>query len=82
MRSPGTFDPTKLVAVFENVDGTLVSMARDQLAGGGIESFIFDEYTSSIGGIGRRSIIPIRLMVYAQDAARARECLKDLDFPI
>ncbi|MGH7812867.1 MAG: DUF2007 domain-containing protein [Candidatus Binataceae bacterium] len=82
MSSTETFDPSKLVEVFANIDGTLVSMARDQLTGSGIEGFIFDEYTSSIGGIGRRALIPMRLMVQAQDAERARECLTDLGFPV
>ena len=71
-------DPNKLVAVFANIDPTLVSIARDALASVNIESFIFDSATSQIMNIRGRLLIPIRLMVYADTADEARECLREL----
>jgi hypothetical protein len=64
--------------VFDNIDPTLVSIARDALASVEIESFIFDSNTSSILGIGQRTIVPVRLMVYADTADEARECLREV----
>ena len=70
-------NPDELVAVFDNTDPTLVSMARDALASVDIESFIFDASTSQIMNISRL-LVPIRLMVYADTADQARECLREL----
>jgi hypothetical protein len=70
-------DPDKLVAVFANIDPTLISIARDALASVDIESFIFDSATSQIMNISRL-LVPIRLMVYADTAEQARECLREL----
>ena len=70
-------DPDKLVAVFANIDPTLISIARDALASVDIESFIFDSATSQIMNISRL-LVPIRLMVYADTADEARECLREL----
>ncbi|HUO04591.1 MAG TPA: DUF2007 domain-containing protein [Candidatus Binataceae bacterium] len=75
-------DPSELVEVFANSDGILVGIARDQLAGCHIDGFIFDADTSRIFGIGRRLLVPVRLMVHTQDADRARMCLRDLGFPL
>ena len=70
-------NPDELVAVFDNTDPTLVSIARDALASVDIESFIFDSTTSQIMNISRL-LVPIRLMVYADTADEARECLREL----
>jgi len=70
-------NPDELVAVFDNIDPTLVSIARDALASVDIESFIFDSATSQIMNISRL-LVPIRLMVYADTADQARECLREL----
>jgi 5-formyltetrahydrofolate cyclo-ligase len=67
----------ELVAVFENIDHTLVSIARDALESVEIESFIFDENSSRIG-YGGGHYTPMRLMVYADRADEARECLREL----
>jgi hypothetical protein len=70
--------PDKLVEVFANNDTTLVIIARDALESVDIESFIFDEH-SSVGIVyGFRA--PMRLMVYADTADEARQCLRDLGF--
>jgi Putative prokaryotic signal transducing protein len=72
-----TPDPDKLVEVFANNDTTLV-FARDALESVEIESFIFDQH-SSVGIVyGFRA--PMRLMVYADRADEARQCLRDLGF--
>ena len=71
-------DPDKLVAVFANIDPALVSIARDMLESVDIESFIFDSTTSQIMNIQGRLAVPIRLMVYADTADEARECLREL----
>jgi hypothetical protein len=69
-------NPDELVAVFDNIDPTLVSIARDALSPVKIESFIFDENASRIG-YGGAHYIPSRLMVYADKADEARECLRE-----
>ena len=71
-------NPDELVAVFDNIDPTLVSIARDALASVDIESFIFDSDTSQIMNIRGRLLVPTRLMVYADTADEARECLREL----
>ena len=74
-----TPDPDKLVAVFANSDSMLVSIARDALESVEIESFIFDENTPRMLA-GGRLLTPTRLMVYADKADEAHECLRDLGF--
>jgi hypothetical protein len=69
-------NPDQLVSVFDNIDSTLVSIARDALASVDIESFIFDSNASH--NIQGRLAVPIRLMVYADTADEARECLREL----
>ena len=69
-------NPDELVAVFDNTDPALVSIARDALASVEIESFIFDLHTSH--AIQGHLAVPIRLMVYADTADEARECLLEL----
>ena len=71
-------NPDELVAVFANIDPALVSIARDMLESVDIESFIFDSTTSQIMNIQGRLAVPIRLMVYADTADEARECLREL----
>jgi putative signal transducing protein len=70
-------NPDELVSVFENIDPTLVSIVHDALESVDIESFIFDASTSQIMNISRL-LVPIRLMVYADTADQARECLREL----
>ncbi len=72
-------DPDKLVEVFATFDPTLTSIARDALESVRIESFIFDENASRIG-YGGGHYIPTRLMVYADKADEALECLRDMGF--
>ena len=69
-------NPDELVAVFANIDPALVSIARDMLESVDIESFIFDLNASR--NIQGRLAVPIRLMVYADTADEARECLREL----
>ena len=78
MADTDTQDPDALVAVFENNDPTLVSIARDALESVRIQSFIFDENSSRLvyGG----GCVPTRLMVYADKLDEARECLNELGF--
>ncbi len=71
-------NPDELVAVFDNIDPTLVSIVRDALASVEIESFIFDANASQIMNIYGHLLVPIRLMVYADTADEARECLREL----
>ena len=71
-------NPDELIAVFANIDPTLVSIARDMLESVDIESFIFDSTTSQIMNVQGRLAVPIRLMVYADTADEARECLREL----
>ena len=77
--SSGLPDTDRLVSVFENIDQTLISMARDALASIDIESFIFDEHSSHMGYGGGR-YVPARVMVYADEADEARQCLRELGF--
>jgi len=71
-------NPDELVAVFANIDPALVSIARDMLESVDIESFIFDSTASQIMNIQGRLLVPVRLMVYADTADEARECLREL----
>ena len=70
-------DPDKLVAVFDNADSMLVFIARDALESVKIESFIFDENMPRMI-TNFRLVVPTRLMVYADKADEARECLREL----
>ena len=72
-------DPDKLVEVFENIDASLLWIARDELASVGIESFIFGEITPRMIVVTRLAM-PARLMVHADRADEARQCLHDLGF--
>jgi hypothetical protein len=73
-------DPNRLVSVFENVNGSLLWIARDELASVGVESFIIGENLARIAGSMLPSLFPARLMVYADKADEARQCLRDLGF--
>ncbi len=72
------FDPDRLTEVFRSIDPMRVKMAYDLLAGSGVEAFIFDGDMSRM--LGSTAAVPARLMVYASDAADARERLRDLGF--
>jgi arginine deiminase len=70
-------NPKRLATVFENIDASLVLIARDALKSAKIESFVLDANPSSI--LARvRLLVPARLMVYADVADQARECLREL----
>jgi hypothetical protein len=76
-----TFDNPEdsgLALVFTNIDPVVVRMARDLLAAGGIETFIFDDQAAQI--LGTTVAIEARLMVPAGAAEEARERLKELGF--
>lgn len=66
--------------MFENVNGSLLWIARDELASVGVESFIVGENLARIAGPMFPSLFPARLMVSADDAEKARQCLRDLGF--
>ena len=71
-------DPSRLVSVFETVNGSLLWIARDELASVGVKSFIIGENLARIAGSMVPSLFPARLMVYVDDAEKAHECLRDL----
>jgi hypothetical protein len=50
-------------------------LARDHLASGGIDSFLFDE---GIAGLGVGILLPVRLMVLAEDRETASTLLAEL----
>jgi len=66
-----------LEEVFRTNDFVKLSYVRHLLAEEGIECFVFDEHTAVIDGRG--PLIPIRVAVHEDYAARARFALKDLD---
>ncbi len=70
--------PDDLEQVFASIDAHEVLMARDFLADGDIECFVFDADSSRL--LGSTAAVTARLMVYADDAAEARERLKELGF--
>jgi hypothetical protein len=70
--------PDQLEEVFTSIDSMQVDMARDLLESSGMECFVFDESSSRM--LGSTAAIPTRLMVHAEDAAEAREALKELGF--
>jgi hypothetical protein len=55
-----------------------VYIARDLLASGGIEAFVFDNATSGI--LRAYGAFPARLMVHEDRADEARDQLKELGF--
>jgi hypothetical protein len=71
-------NPNELVEVFDNIDTSLVLIARDALASVKIESFVFDATTSGVLRTVSPLLSPARLMVYADKADEARECLREL----
>ena len=71
-------NPNELVEVFDNIDTSLVLIARDALASVKIESFVFDVTTSGVLRTLSPLLTPARLMVYADKAGEARECLREL----
>jgi hypothetical protein len=73
---PGSDD---LEQVFASVDAHEVLIARDFLTEAGIECFVFDADASRL--LGSTAAVTARLMVYADDAAEAREQLRELGFP-
>lgn len=67
-----------LEMVFQSPDPVQIRMARDLLAEGGIESFIFDGEASRM--LGGTVAVEARLMVRADSAAEARDRLNELGF--
>jgi hypothetical protein len=76
MRNP---NPDELVEVFENVDVSLVWIARDELASIGVEGFIFGENLSHTTS-RVASLFRVRLMVDTDEVDKARQCPRDLGF--
>ena len=68
----------RLEQVFTSIDPMQVRMARDLLDAGGIDAFIFDDGASRL--LGSTVAVKARLMVHADCADEARECLKELGF--
>jgi len=68
----------RLEQVFTSIDPMQVRMARDLLDAGGIDAFIFDDEASRL--LGSTVAVKARLMVHADCADEARECLKELGF--
>jgi hypothetical protein len=68
----------RLEEVFNSVDRMQVQMARDLLEGSGMTCFVFDADASRM--LGSTAAITARLMVPAEDAAEARERIKELGF--
>lgn len=63
--------------VFRTNDAVKLSYIRHLLAEAGIDAFILDEHTAHIDGRG--PMVPIRVTVKEEDAARARRVLRELD---
>ncbi len=63
--------------IFRTNDYVKLSYVRHLLAEEGIEAFVLDEHTATIDGRG--PMIPIRVTVRSDQAARARFTLKDVD---
>lgn len=63
--------------VFRTNDAVKLSYIRHLLAEAGIDAFILDEHTAYIDGRG--PMVPIRVTVKEEDAARARRVLSELD---
>ncbi len=63
--------------VFRTNDYVKLSYVRHLLSEEGIESFVLDEHTASIDGRG--PMVPIRVSVREDLAARARFALKDVE---
>ena len=68
----------RLVEVFTSFDPIQVQIARDMLASGGIEAFIFDDGTARI--LRAYGSFAARLMVYEDCVDEARDQLKELGF--
>ncbi len=67
-----------LTEVLRSIDPMAVQIARDLLSATGIEAFIFDGAASRM--LGGTAAVTTRLMVYADRAQEARDCLKELGF--
>lgn len=69
-------DRPELVEVLSSIDPTPVQIARDLLAGAGIECFVFDSDSSRL--LGTTPAVCTRLMVPRELADDARQRLKEL----
>ncbi|MEM6534611.1 MAG: DUF2007 domain-containing protein [Pseudomonadota bacterium] len=63
--------------VFRTNDFVKLSYVRHLLQDAGIDAFVLDEHTASIDGRG--PLVPIRVAVHEDVAARARFTLKDVE---
>jgi hypothetical protein len=65
-----------MIAILTTTDAIKLTAAQASLAGAAVDSVVFD---AAVGGLWR-AIIPMRLMVEADDAARARWALRAAGF--
>ena len=63
--------------VFRTNDFVKLSYVRHLLQDAGIEVYVLDEHTASIDGRG--PLVPIRVVVHEDEAAKARFALKDVE---
>jgi len=78
MAEPRDYAPDELEEVFASIDSTQTLIARDLLSEAGIDCFVFDSDSSRI--LGSTAAVTSRLMVHADQAAEARDRLKELGF--
>jgi hypothetical protein len=68
----------ELAIVAEGLNPLNLQIARDVLKMERIESWVRDQNTSQILGLGGRLVVPVKLMVRAADLKRAAAALRRL----
>jgi Putative prokaryotic signal transducing protein len=87
MTNPADTDPDAPATILETSDSALLGIAKSLLEDAGIEHFVNGEGLQDLFAFGRLGtgfnpiVGPARIQVAAEDAARARELLKDLAEP-